>query len=106
MRSLGQAMPRSAQEEGITLYDHRFGRVNRRMPIGPVRWAFHDLFWLHEGRAKLRFPEHETTLELAAPGGVLILPGTLFEGATIGAFATASICHFAVADRAAGPGFM
>lgn len=97
-------MPREITAQDLELLDHRFGRVNRRMPIGPVRWAFHDLFWLHEGRARLRFPEQGATLELAAPGGVLILPETLFEGATVGAFATASICHFAVADRQAGPG--
>lgn len=99
-------MRREITAGDLELFDHRFGRVNRRMPIGPVRWTFHDLFWLHEGRARLRFPEQNSTLELAAPGGVLILPGTLFDGVTVGAFATASICHFAVADRTAGPGFM
>lgn len=100
------AMPREITADDLELFDHRFGRVNRRMPIGPVRWPFHDLFWLHEGRAKLHFPEQATTLELAAPGGVLILPGTLFEGATVGAFATASICHFAVAGWTPEPGLM
>jgi len=99
-------MPREITADDLELFDHRFGRVNRRMPIGPVRWAFHDLFWLHEGRARLRFPEQAATLELTAPGGVLILPGTLFEGATVGAFATASICHFAVVGRNAGSGFV
>lgn len=99
-------MRREIRDEDLELFDHRFGRVNRRMPIGPVRWSFHDLFWLHEGRARLRFPEQAATLELAAPSGVLILPGTLFEGATVGAFATASICHFSVAGRTAGPGFL
>jgi AraC-like DNA-binding protein len=89
---------RDIESDRLELGEHRFGRVNRRMPIGPVRWAFHDLFWVHEGRVALSFPELGGGLELVAPAGVLILPGTLFQGATVGQFATASICHFSVPD--------
>lgn len=99
-------MPHDAQLEDVTLGDHRFGRINRRMPIGPVRWPFHDLFWLHEGGARLSFPEHDAALDLVAPAGVLILPGTLFRGETSGAFATASICHFELAGYHEGPGWL
>ena len=106
MRGLVRAMPLSAQQDNITLGDHRFGRVNRRMPIGPVRWPFYDLFWLHEGTARIYFPEQNATLDLVAPAGVLILPGTLFRGATVGAFATASICHFELAGDDERPGWL
>jgi AraC-like DNA-binding protein len=99
-------MPRDANESHITLGDHRFGRVNRRMPIGPVRLPFHDLFWIHEGAVSLTFTEQGTTLDLVAPAGVLILPDTLFRGATSGAFATASICHFEMATETDGPGWL
>lgn len=102
-------MPHEIESDDIELHEHRFGRINRRMPIGPVRWPFHDLFWVHEGRATLTFPELSVKLDLAAPAGVLILPGTLFRGGTVGAFATASICHFAAADdgsRFSRPGYM
>ncbi|MBI4922714.1 MAG: helix-turn-helix transcriptional regulator [Devosia nanyangense] len=92
----------------LELRDHRFGRINRRMPIGPVRWPFHDLFWLHEGKATIRFPELSARLDLVAPAGVLIRPGTLFSGAPVGAFATASICHFVLGGdtSAAAPGYL
>ncbi len=102
-------MPHDIEEATLDLRDHRFGRVNRRMPIGPVRWPFHDLFWVHEGQVVLSFPELGGRLDLVAPAGVLILPGTLFQGSTVGQFATASICHFAVpgdGGRFTEPGYM
>jgi AraC-like DNA-binding protein len=102
-------MDRDIESEKIELRDHRFGRVNRRMPIGPVRWPFHDLFWVHEGHVMLGFPELGARLDLVAPAGVLILPRTLFQGTTIGQFATASICHFVSSGndgRFSQPGFM
>ncbi len=88
---------RETQEEDLTLGDHRFGRINRRMPIGPVRWPHHDLLWIHEGAVRIAFPEHAAAVELVAPAGLLILPQTLFSGGTSGGFATASICHFQIA---------
>lgn len=99
-------MPLDAQQEDITLGDHRFGRVNRRMPIGPVRWPFYDLFWVHEGSVSLTFAEQKATLNLVAPAGVLIFPETQFRGTTGGAFATASICHFELARTKDGPGWL
>jgi len=89
----------------IVLGEHRLGRFDKRLPIGPVEWAFHDLLWIHEGSVQLAFPGLERSLELVAPAGVLILPGTAFSGGAKGAFATASICHF-TAPSPAGPGFM
>lgn len=99
-------MSHEIDESRLVLLDHRFGRINRRMPIGPVRWTFHDLFWIHEGQATLDFPEQSARLDLVAPAGVLILPGTLFRGATAGAFATASICHYSVQEQSLPPGFL
>jgi AraC-like DNA-binding protein len=98
-------VPREISDSAPALRDHRFGRINRRMPIGPARWPFYDLFWIHEGRVQLRFPELEQSLHLVAPAGVLILPDTLFEGGTKDAFATATICHFEMRSEADGPGF-
>lgn len=95
----------SCDTDQLELRDHRFGRINRRMPIGPVRWPFHDLFWVHEGRVAIAFPELGARLELVAPAGVLILPGTQFQGATLGAFATASICHFSLSGEQVAAGY-
>lgn len=81
--------------EMLELKEHRFGRFDKRMPIGPVQWSFHDLLWIHEGRAIIEFPETDTGVELVAPGGILILPNTVFSGWALGTFATASVCHFA-----------
>lgn len=92
----------------LRLHDHRFGRVNRRMPIGPVQWSFHDLFWVHEGRVVLTLPDIGARLDLVAPSGVWILPHTMFDGAPVGQFATASICHFALPEQSNGsePGYL
>ena len=81
---------------------HAYGRFDRRLPIGPVTWPFHDLLWIHQGRVRIAF-QHGETLELVAPDGILILPGTPFSGAAIGGSATASVCHFR-ATPIEGPG--
>lgn len=99
-------MRHEIDQSQLVLFDHRFGRINRRMPIGPARWTFHDLFWVHEGAVSLEFPEQSARLELLAPAGVLILPGTQFRGTTSGTLATASICHFAIQDHVTSPGFL
>lgn len=78
----------------LELKEHRFGRFDKRMPIGPVQWTFHDLLWIHEGKAIIEFPASGAKVELMAPAGILILPNTSFSGQALGAFATASICHF------------
>lgn len=91
--------------EGIVLKEHRLGRFDRRMPIGPAQWAFHDLLWIHEGGVRLDVG-NSSGIALNAPNGILILPGTNFSGTATGGFATASICHFAWADAPQGPGHM
>lgn len=98
-------MSQIPEPQSIVLGEHRLGRFDKRMPIGPVQWAFHDLLWIHEGSVHLDFAELGRELELVAPAGVLILPGTAFSGGARGAFATASICHF-TAPCPTGPGFM
>jgi len=84
----------SIQTDHLTLGKHQFGRIDQRMQIGPVTWAFHDLFWVHQGEVILQFPEFGSELRLDAPDGVLILPGTSFSGRAAGNFAAASVCHF------------
>lgn len=77
----------------MQLLAHRYGRFDRRHRIGPVRWPHHDLLWFHEGAAELAVTG-VPPLVMQAPDGVLIAPGTAFEGRVLGEFARASICHF------------
>jgi AraC-like DNA-binding protein len=86
-------MNSSAAHAAIEIREHRLGRFDRRMPSGPARWDFHDLLWIHEGAVKLAVSDADP-ITLTAPNGILILPDTPFEGAAIGGYATASICHF------------
>ncbi len=102
-------MKNHVDPKGIDIREHRLGRFDRRLPIGPARWPFHDLLWIHEGSVSLDFGE-EALLVLSAPMGVLILPQTPFSGVALGGYATASICHFDWPDAAAyglsSPGFL
>ncbi len=87
-------MNTSIQVSELTLGKHQFGRVDQRMKIGPITWPHHDLFWVHQGRIRLTFPDMAREVVLDAPDGLLILPGTAFWGKSVGSFATASVCHF------------
>ena len=95
--------------DAIVLREHRLGRFDRRMPIGPAIWDFHDLLWIHEGAVRL-VADDGPALTLTAPDGLLILPGTPFAGAALGGYATASILHFAWPEAAVhglgGPGIL
>lgn len=102
-------MTRGIDPDGIVLREHRLGRFDRRMPIGPAQWDFHDLLWIHEGGVRLDVGGVEG-ITLTAPSGLLILPNTPFSGTAVAGFATASICHFTWVDAEqhglAGPGYL
>lgn len=103
------AMTRTINPDEIELREHRLGRFDRRMPIGPVCWDFHDLLWIHEGSITLDVGD-APTLKLSAPAGIFILPHTPFSGAANAGYASASICHFTWVDAhihsLAGPGYL
>lgn len=86
------------------LLRHAYGRFDRRLPIGPVTWPFHDLLWIHQGRARIVFDDGAQA-DLAAPDGVLIRPDTPFCGSAIAGAAIASVCHFETSQRVP-PGFL
>lgn len=98
-------MTQHVDTDGITLREHRLGRFDRRMPIGPAQWSFHDLLWIHEGAVRLTVGNIQG-MTISAPSGILILPETPFAGGAIGGFATASICHFSLADAAHAAGYL
>lgn len=75
------------------------GRFDRRFGVGPARWEHWDLLWLNEGRLRLYFGTAQEKLELTAPSGVLIPPGTEFHGSAIDGTASASVTHFQNGQR-------
>jgi AraC-like DNA-binding protein len=75
------------------LLRHAYGRFDKRLPIGPVTWPFHDLLWIHAGQVRIDFGTGQS-VALSAPDGILILPDTPFSGIAVGSAATASVCHF------------
>jgi AraC-like DNA-binding protein len=77
-----------------TILRQETGRFDRRFRVGPVTWDFWDLLWLHEERLTLKLGTDATKLELRAPSGVLIPPGTHFRGSAVGGAAIASVTHF------------
>lgn len=70
------------------------GRFDRRFRVGPARWKFWDLLWLHEGQLVLRIGETNESIDLHAPAGVLIPPDTNFQGHAVDGSASASVTHF------------
>jgi AraC-like DNA-binding protein len=70
------------------------GLFDRRFAIGPACWNFTDLLWIHEGEVQLRLGASNLSVELVAPGGILIFPGTAFQGSVRSDRAQASILHF------------
>lgn len=70
------------------------GRFDRRFRVGPARWEFWDLLWLHEGRLELRYGAANEPIGLFAPAGVLIPPETDFQGHAVDGPASASVTHF------------
>ncbi len=70
------------------------GMFDRRFTVGPANWNFSDLLWIHEGAIRLTLGAANSSVDLTAPGGVLIYPGTAFRGKVLGEKAKASILHF------------
>lgn len=79
------------------------GRFDRRYGIGPACWPHFDLLWIHGGAVTLRLGSQSH--DLRAPAGLLLFPGTTFEGRAMTPHAEASICHFEAEDLA-GPGVL
>ena len=70
------------------------GQFNARFAIGPARWDFWDLLWLHKGQLDMTVNQNNERLKLHAPSGILIPPGTNFMGRAVDETASASITHF------------
>lgn len=78
----------------IEIKKQETGRFDRRFGIGPAVWPCFDLLWIHGGAVRLWFEPGQTNLDLQAPGGILIFPGTAFEGQALGDGSDASVTHF------------
>jgi AraC-like DNA-binding protein len=74
------------------------GIFDRRFAVGPACWDFSDLLWIHEGTVILTLGVNKNQVELTAPAGIMICPGTAFQGGVRGERAKASILHFQYAQ--------
>jgi AraC-like DNA-binding protein len=80
--------------ERLDLKTHLYGPISRKMELGPAKWPFHDLLWVHEGCLTIEFPDLGSNITLNAPSGILIMPNTAFTGKSTSAISSVSICHF------------
>ncbi|MCC6681943.1 MAG: helix-turn-helix transcriptional regulator [Phycisphaeraceae bacterium] len=70
-----------------------YGQFDGRVAVGPVCWAWFDLFWVHSGRVNLRVMG-ESPVTLQRGQGMLIYPHTPFEGEAESRVVRASVQHF------------
>ena len=80
--------------ESLDLKTHLYGRISRKMKLGPAKWPFHDLLWVHQGCITIKFSDLGSNITLNAPSGILIMPNTAFNGESASAISSVSICHF------------
>ena len=80
--------------ESLDLKTHLYGRISRKMKLGPAKWPFHDLLWVHQGCVTIKFSDLGSNITLNAPSGILIMPNTAFTGESASVISSVSICHF------------
>ena len=80
--------------ESLDLKTHLYGCISRKMKLGPAKWPFHDLLWVHQGCITIKFSDLGSNITLNAPSGILIMPNTAFTGESASAISSVSICHF------------
>jgi AraC-like DNA-binding protein len=77
----------------IALYDRGYGWFDKKRRIGPSRWDWFDLLWIHRGAVAISFMD-QPPIEVIGGHGVLIYPDTPFAGDAPTAATYASVLHF------------
>lgn len=72
---------------------HDFGQFHADHRLGPHTWGHFDLLWIYSGRVTITLGRAQP-LELQGGDGVLIYPGTPFQGKALSETAFASAQHF------------
>jgi AraC-like DNA-binding protein len=74
-----------------------FGIFNEQFKIGPAKWNYFDLLFVHDGHIVI-WPTKKSRLELKTGQSVLIYPQTEFDGYSIADCTRVSVQHFAIID--------
>lgn len=74
-----------------------FGIFNNRFRIGPAKWKYFDLIFVHDGHIVL-WPDDEKRLELRTGQSIIIYPQTEFSGYSIAESTRVSVQHFTIVD--------
>lgn len=82
----------------ITFPFHAYGRFGPQRRVGPARWDWFDLLWIHQGRVTISFMD-EAPIRCTTGQGVVIYPDTRFEGDAVNGWAHASVMHFDLRSR-------
>lgn len=74
-----------------------FGVFDEGVTIGPARWVYYDLLFVHDGHIVL-WPEVSRRTELKAGQSILIYPDTEFDGYSTVDGSRLSVEHFSIVD--------
>ncbi len=81
----------------IEFLSHARGQFNSDWAVGPARWRWFDILFIHDGRVSIWLNGADQA-NLTGPQAILIYPDTPFVGHADTSLVTASVQHFRFTD--------